>query len=74
MPAEEERQRQDKSFVIRADAPDRPTRLAVHTLNSTGVPVTLSPPTHYVDGFSWSPDGREIAYSAAPRSGFSAPY
>jgi dipeptidyl aminopeptidase/acylaminoacyl peptidase len=27
-----------------------------------------------VDGFSWSPDGGEIAYSAAPRSGFSAPY
>ena len=27
MPADEARQRQDKSFVIRADAPDRPTRL-----------------------------------------------
>ena len=29
MSADEERQRQDKSFVIRADAPDRPTRLVV---------------------------------------------
>ncbi len=34
----------------------------------------LTPAAHYVDGFSWSPDGRELAYSAAPRSGFSAPY
>jgi dipeptidyl aminopeptidase/acylaminoacyl peptidase len=74
MSADEERQRQDRSFVIRADAPDRPTRLMVQKLDSTQVPATLSPPIHYVDGFSWSPDGREIAYSAAPRSGFSAPY
>jgi len=34
----------------------------------------LTPAAHYVDGFSWSPDSRELAYSAAPRSGFSAPY
>jgi dipeptidyl aminopeptidase/acylaminoacyl peptidase len=74
MPADEERQRQDKSFVIRADAPDRPSRLTVQTLDPAHVPVTLSPPMHYVDGLSWSPDGGEIAYSAAPRSGFSAPY
>jgi dipeptidyl aminopeptidase/acylaminoacyl peptidase len=74
MSADEERQRQDRSFVIRADAPDRPTRLMVQKRDSTEAPVTLTPPMHYVDGFSWSPDGREIAYSAAPRSGFSAPY
>src|SRR5262245_50190566 len=72
--AEEERQRQDRSFVIHADAPDRPTRLVVQKLDSTEAPVRLTPPMHYVDGFSWSPDSREIAYSAAPRSGFSAPY
>src|SRR6478672_9211970 len=74
MSVDEERQRQDRSFVIRADAPDRPTRLMVQSLESTAAPVTLTPPMHYVDAFSWSPDGREIAYSAAPRSGFSAPY
>jgi dipeptidyl aminopeptidase/acylaminoacyl peptidase len=72
MPADEARQRQDKSFVIRADAPDRPVRLVVQ--GHGPVSKTLTPPTQYVDGFSWSPDGREIAYSAAPRSGFSAPY
>ena len=31
MSVDEERQRQDRSFVIRADAPDRPTRLMVQT-------------------------------------------
>ena len=86
MPADEARQRQDKSFVMRADAPDRPVRLVVQRLNpSTGsgqappegsgrALTTLTAPAHYVDAFSWSPNGREIAYSAAPRSGFSAPY
>jgi dipeptidyl aminopeptidase/acylaminoacyl peptidase len=74
MAPDEERRRQDRSFVMRADAPDRPTRLTVQTLGSTHVPLTLSPPMHFVDGFSWSPDGSGIAYSAAPRSGFSAPY
>ena len=34
----------------------------------------LTPPTDYVDALSWSPDGREIAYSAAPRTGFTAAY
>jgi dipeptidyl aminopeptidase/acylaminoacyl peptidase len=78
MPAEEERQRQDKSFVIHVDAPERPTRLVVQRVNATepdaGNPRTLTPPSQYVDALSWSPDGREIAYSAAPRTGFSAPY
>ena len=74
MPRDEERQRQDKSFVIRADAPDRSTRLA---LVNSGRPMAmrmLTPSTDYVDALSWSPDGREIAYSAAPRSGFTAAY
>jgi len=75
MSADEQRQRDDKSFVIHADAPDRPARLAVQSLIMTDAkPRILTPPNHFVDGFSWSPDGREIAYSAAPRSGFSAPY
>src|SRR5262245_14549664 len=77
MPSDEARRRQDRSFVIRADAPDRPARLVVQRVSDTAGGRTaemLTPPTHYVDALSWAPDGREIAYSAAPRSGFSAPY
>ena len=74
MPDEEARQRQDRSFVLHADAPDRPARLAVLELSAAAPARVLSPVTHYVDALSWSPDGREIAYSAAPKSGFTAPY
>jgi dipeptidyl aminopeptidase/acylaminoacyl peptidase len=77
MPPDEARQRQDRSFVIEADTPDRPARLVVQPLAAPeparGVRV-LTPPTHYVDSFAWAPDGDEIAYAAAPRSGFMAPY
>jgi dipeptidyl aminopeptidase/acylaminoacyl peptidase len=74
MPREEERQRADKSFVIRAGAPDRPIRLALERVDRPSALRLLTPPDQYVDAFAWSPDGREIAYSAAPRSGFSAAY
>jgi dipeptidyl aminopeptidase/acylaminoacyl peptidase len=72
MSAEEARQRQDKSFVIHVDAPERPGRVFARL---SGLPARpLTPPSHYVDSFTWSPDGREIAYSAAPRTGFAAQY
>ena len=74
MPRDEERQRQDKSFIMRADAPDRPTRLALIKVGQPFAMRLLTPPTDYVDALSWSPDGREIAYSAAPRTGFTAAY
>src|SRR5207342_1416751 len=74
MPREEERQRQEKSFIIRADAPDRPTRLALQKVGQPFALRMLTPPAEYVDALSWSPDGREIAYSAAPRAGFTAAY
>ena len=74
MPREEERQRQDKSFIMRADAPERATRLALVTIGQPMAMRILTPPTDYVDALSWSPDGGEIAYSAAPRTGFSAAY
>jgi dipeptidyl aminopeptidase/acylaminoacyl peptidase len=73
MAPEEARARQDKSFIIVADAPERPARLVVRDLES-GATRTVTPPTHYVDAFSWSPGGRELAYSAAPRAGFTAQY
>ena len=74
MPGDEARQRRDKSFIIRADAPDRPTRLALVRMGQPLAMRLLTPPADYVDALSWSPDGREIAYSAAPRTGFTAAY
>src|SRR5262249_40108523 len=65
MSAEEAQRRRDQSFVIHADAPTRPTRLVVHTLDGSGSAPVLTPASQYVDSLSWSPDGREIAYSAA---------
>src|SRR6185436_12082870 len=59
--------------VIHADAPQSPARIALQVIGG-GVPRMLTPTSHYVEAFSWSPDGREIAYSAAPFSGFMAQY
>ena len=73
MPADEARKRQDKSYVMRVDAPELPTRLVVQSLDGSA-PRTLTPTTQYVDSLSWKPDGREIAYSAASTSGFTAAY
>lgn len=72
MSTDEQRRRQDQSFVIRVDAPERATRLALKPLD--GSARQLTPPVHYVESLSWSPDGREIAYAAAPTTGFMAQY
>src|SRR5262249_11087994 len=68
MDAVETRQREDRSYVQRADAPDRATRLAVVEVGRSAARL-LTPPSQYVDAFSWAPDSHEIAYSAAPRAG-----
>jgi len=62
----------EKPVAIHVDAPERPARLVVRTIG--GEARTLTPTTHFVDAFSWSPDGRELAYSASSRSGFPAQY
>lgn len=69
---DEQQRRKDFSFVTHVDAPAPATRLALKPMD--GAARTLTPPEHYVEGFSWSPDGREIAYSAAPTTGFMAQY
>ena len=58
--------------VVRSGATDPPSRLFVRQLDGSAKAVT--PPERYVDSLSWSPDGKEIAYSAAPVTGFLAPY
>lgn len=70
---EEQRQRKDMSFVIHVGAPDPAARLWLQPQDGTAARV-LTPPGQYVDSFSWSPDGSEIAYSAAPITGFAAQY
>lgn len=69
---EEQKKRKDKSFVIHVDAPEPARRLCVQPLG--GEARTLSPPGQYVQEFSWSPDGKEVAYAAAPTTGFMAQY
>lgn len=75
IPEDEARRRQDRSFVIRADAPPPATRIGVVDVDGPPAPARLlTPPTQYVDAFSWLPDSRELVYSASSRSGFTAPY
>ena len=69
---EEQRRRKDKSFVIHVDAPEPARRLCAQPIG--GEARFLTPPAQYVDSFSWSPNGREIAYAAAPTTGFMAQY
>jgi dipeptidyl aminopeptidase/acylaminoacyl peptidase len=58
----------------RFGAPPPATRLWVQASDSAATARVVTPPNQYVDSFSWSPDGREIAYAFAPVSGFLAPY
>ena len=50
------------------------TRLWVQSLADPSTAKSLTPAGQYVDSFSWSPDGAEIAYAFAPVTGFLAPY
>jgi dipeptidyl aminopeptidase/acylaminoacyl peptidase len=63
-PEEEAREKQEKTFVIHAGRPSRPTRLFVQDVDG-GAPRVVSPPEHYVSSLDWSPDGKTLAYSAS---------
>jgi dipeptidyl aminopeptidase/acylaminoacyl peptidase len=63
-PEEEAREKREKTFVVRAGTPGRPTRLFVSSVDGKP-PRALSPPEHYVSSFDWSPDGKTLAYSAS---------
>ncbi|OLC84851.1 MAG: hypothetical protein AUH72_00705 [Acidobacteria bacterium 13_1_40CM_4_65_8] len=77
-PEEEQRRQQDMSFVIHAGAPERANRLAVRRLQTGGDTAAaarlLTPPSYYVDSLAFSPDGKEIAFAAAPAGGFMSQY
>ncbi|HXO27029.1 MAG TPA: S9 family peptidase [Thermoanaerobaculia bacterium] len=67
--AEEDRRRQDKSFVIEVDRQEHPARVWVQDL-AGGQPRALSPPDQFVAALDWSPDGATIAYAASTRPGY----
>jgi dipeptidyl aminopeptidase/acylaminoacyl peptidase len=60
------------SPVVHVHAPPPPTRLWVQPVDGSARVVT--PSAHYVDSFTWAPDSESLVYSAAPTSGFTAPY
>jgi dipeptidyl aminopeptidase/acylaminoacyl peptidase len=73
MPPEEARRRQNRSFVMHVDAPDRAARIAVQPV-AGGAARLLATSAAYIESVTWSPDGRELAYAAAPITGFMAQY
>jgi dipeptidyl aminopeptidase/acylaminoacyl peptidase len=66
------REASEPAPATRVHAPPPPTRLWIHAGGVTAKPLT--PPAHYVESFTWAPDGKSIVYSAAPTSGFTSTY
>jgi dipeptidyl aminopeptidase/acylaminoacyl peptidase len=62
----------EPAAVIHVGAPPPPLRLWVKT--GDAAPHVITPADHYVDSFTWAPDGSTLVYSAAPTTGFMAPY
>jgi dipeptidyl aminopeptidase/acylaminoacyl peptidase len=70
---DEERRRKEQTFVIQVDRQNRPVRLWLQPIDGGGTRA-LTPTDHYVDGLTWAPDGRTLAYSASRTPGFMALY
>jgi dipeptidyl aminopeptidase/acylaminoacyl peptidase len=60
--------------ATRAGALPPATRLWVQPADQPSAARAITPADRFVDSFSWSPDGKELAYSSAPSTGFLAPY
>jgi dipeptidyl aminopeptidase/acylaminoacyl peptidase len=68
------RGRASASPVTHVDAPAPATRLVEQPVDGTIDAKFLTGDNEFVESFSWAPDGREIAYSAAAVTGFMAQY
>ena len=73
VPAEEERRKKEKSYVIVVDHDERVARLWVQDVPGR-TPRVISPAAQLVVDFYWSPDGQTIVYSGSDMRGFNAPY
>ena len=72
-PADEERKRKDRTLVIEVDRQDRPTRVWFQDI-AGGPPRAVTPAAHFVNSFTWSPDGDAVAYSAALTGNFASTF
>jgi len=70
---EEEKERQNKSYVIHVDQDQRRPRVWLQEV-SGGAPKAVTPPDQTALDVHWAPDGKELTYAASSEIGFNAPY
>src|SRR6266516_6397396 len=68
-PADEQRRKKDKSYVIEVDRNERPPRVWIQDVAGGNARV-ITPAEQYVLSLSWSPDGSTVAYAASNVGGF----
>ena len=73
VPAKEEAQKKDKTYVNHVDKNPRPPRLWIQDFQG-GVPRAISPANKTVLDFHWSPDSKGLIYGASDQLGFNSPY
>ncbi len=73
VPADEERRKKDKTYVIEVDRNERPPRVWIQGV-AGGNARAITPADQYVLGLSWSPDGSTVAYAASNVGGFNSQY
>jgi Tol biopolymer transport system component len=71
VPADEESRKKDKTYVNEVDRNERPPRVWIQDV-AGGNTRAITPADQYVLGFSWSPDGSTVAYSASNVGGFNS--
>ena len=71
--AETTKRRKDKSFVIAVDRDPHFPRVWVQDVKG-GAPQAVTPLEHYVLDLSWSPDNKQVLYTASKESGFNSRY